>query len=978
MDRLITRRSFVALFFSAILCAAGSDAAERINHAGRILEPVQTVAAPTLFNTAQADTIVSSMQIFPTTSPWNEDISQRTLLPNSAAIIAQITSDLASNRRTLRMFTEMNYVLVPDNQPTVPITMFNYPDESDDVNQATGIGSYPIPTVMPVETWPAATGALTNAQWQQDINSAGGDRHSIIVMPGTGYIWETWQTRMVTANTPQWEASNGAKFPLNTNVPRPAGWTSGDAAGLPMFPALVRYDECERGIIEHAMRIVVAKSRREYIYPATHFASSIPATSTSYPAMGQRVRLNSGFVIPANWTKQEKAVATALKKYGAIVADNGGFFSISICPDNRYPAGCFDNLSSVAISNFEVISTTGATEGPRSAGAPTANASADQTVSLAGGATLTGSATGTGLTTSWYLYPYTAAPGTVTFGNAANLTTSVTFSAVGTYTLMLRASDSTHTPAYDAVIVTVSTSGASVAFNAASSSAAETMSSVNFPVTLSGTATQAVTVSYAATGGSATGGGTDYTLASGTLNFAIGETAKTITVNLTNDNVIEGSETVVISLSSPVNAGLGAGASHTLTITDKPTPVVTWANPADITVPTVLGATQLNATASVAGSFIYTPAAGTALNAGAARMLSVQFTPADTTAFNTPPVKSVNVNVLPAPVVPPLPPAISSGPTVNVSPIVAGTPVPISCAADQTATWTWDFGDGTILTNAAASVTHTYAAPGHFVITVKATNAQGAFSAATVAIDVVGGGGVIPPPEPPGPTVDSDGDGVLDAAEILLGTNPLDPNSKPGGTADFDQDGTPDDQDSDTDGDGVSNANEAASGTNSYLATSLKKLPVTIKKLKLAATFSTPDKDTCSLSGIIPALPKGFDPAGKPVRLDVGGAVLNVTLNEKGKAKTTQGSIALTLKRKKNPATKVKEFIGGDVPFKATFMRGPWAENWIDEGVDPASGNSGAPMGVTVDLSLNGNVYTATAQTLYKAKAGKSGKAKTK
>ncbi len=99
-----------------------------------------------------------------------------------------------------------------------------------------------------------------------------------------------------------------------------------------MFPALVRYDECERGMVEHALRLVVAKTRREYIYPATHYASSIPATSTQYPAMGQRLRLKASFVIPANWTMAEKAVLLALKKYGAIVADNGNFFSISVAP----------------------------------------------------------------------------------------------------------------------------------------------------------------------------------------------------------------------------------------------------------------------------------------------------------------------------------------------------------------------------------------------------------------------------------------------------------------------------------------------------------------------------------------------------------------------------------------------------------------------------------------------------------------------
>jgi hypothetical protein len=104
-----------------------------------------------------------------------------------------------------------------------------------------------------------------------------------------------------------------------------------------MFPALVRYDECERGMVEHACRLVVVHSRSEHIYPARHDAGSVAATATNYPAMGQRLRLKASFVIPATWTKEEKALALGLKKYGAMVSDNSSsFFSISITPDNRW------------------------------------------------------------------------------------------------------------------------------------------------------------------------------------------------------------------------------------------------------------------------------------------------------------------------------------------------------------------------------------------------------------------------------------------------------------------------------------------------------------------------------------------------------------------------------------------------------------------------------------------------------------------
>ncbi len=344
-----------------VIAAAASGRAElRINHEGRNLGPPPVVTNAVLFNTPEADAILSAMQIFPVTNPWNEDVSQRPVLPNSDAMIAQIMADLLSSRRTLRAFQEMNFVLVPDSQPMVPITFVDYPDESDP-------SPYPIPLNLPIETWPTGTGSLTLEQWQKDATNLGGDRHAIIVQPGTGLLWEMWQAKYTNS---QWQASNGARFNLNTNGLRPAGWTSGDAAGLPMFPALPRYDECQRGMVEHACRLVVARSRKEYIYPATHYASTTAAAQTNVPAMGQRLRLKAGFVIPSNWTKEEKAILLGLKKYGGLVADNGNFFSLSVTPDNRWPAGAFDHLATVGITNFEVIQTTGPNEGPRVPGPP--------------------------------------------------------------------------------------------------------------------------------------------------------------------------------------------------------------------------------------------------------------------------------------------------------------------------------------------------------------------------------------------------------------------------------------------------------------------------------------------------------------------------------------------------------------------------------------------------------------------------------
>jgi hypothetical protein len=424
-----------------------ASSAERINHEGRILGPAPVVTNAVLFNTPQADAIVSALQILPTDNAWNEDISRRPLLSNSTAMVTQVYNDLASTRRTLRPFQEMNFVIVPNSQPLVPIDFVDYPDESDP-------SPYPIPANMPIELWPSQTQGQTLYDWQRDANTWGGDRHAIILQPGTGKLWEMWQAQLIVTTTQtNWQAANGALFNIANNASRPAGWTSADAAGLSMFAGLVRFDECERGMVEHAIRLVVARTRRTYIYPATHYAST--STNANQPAMGQRFRLKSSFVIPANWTKQEKAILLALKKYGALVADNGGFFSISVAPDDRWPAGAFDHLSSISVTNFEVIQATGPTQGPRSPGMPLVNAGADQTVPLGQSAQLHGAVLYTNtapLATRWQLY---SGPGTVAFSDANQTNSTAAFSTAGVYTLMLSASNGVHTTAFDAVIVSV-------------------------------------------------------------------------------------------------------------------------------------------------------------------------------------------------------------------------------------------------------------------------------------------------------------------------------------------------------------------------------------------------------------------------------------------------------------------------------------------------------------------------------------------
>ena len=170
--------------------------------------------------------------------------------------------------------------------------------------------------------------------------------------------------------------------------------------------------------------------------------------------MGQRLRLKAGFAIPSNWTIEEKAVLLALKKYGAIVADNGNFFSVSVCPDNRFSSSAFSHLSTIDISNFEVIQTTGPGEGPRSPGAPSVDAGPDQFLEFPTNISLSGSVNDPSGHAS-VLWKVSSGPAGVSFANANQASTIATINGPGTYTFMLSADDGTHTVAYDAVVVRV-------------------------------------------------------------------------------------------------------------------------------------------------------------------------------------------------------------------------------------------------------------------------------------------------------------------------------------------------------------------------------------------------------------------------------------------------------------------------------------------------------------------------------------------
>lgn len=275
---------------------------------------------------------IGGCQVFPADNAWNQDVSRLPLHPNSANFIASINAgkqylhaDFGSNPTY-----GIPYVVVPADQPMVPITFTAYGDESDP-------GPYPVPANAPIEGGATATG----------------DRHVLVVQQGTCRIYELYRAFRNTA-TGGWNADSGAVFDMNSNALRPAGWTSADAAGLPILPGLVRYDEVTAGAITHALRFTVSRTQRGYISPARHFASS--STDPNLPPMGLRLRLRADFDT-SGYTGQARVVLEALKKYGMIVADNGSDWFISGATDSRWNDTDLDQLKRVPGAAFEVVDT---------------------------------------------------------------------------------------------------------------------------------------------------------------------------------------------------------------------------------------------------------------------------------------------------------------------------------------------------------------------------------------------------------------------------------------------------------------------------------------------------------------------------------------------------------------------------------------------------------------------------------------------
>ncbi|HEY3542776.1 MAG TPA: hypothetical protein VGK79_09545 [Gaiellaceae bacterium] len=270
--------------------------------------------------------------IFPATNAWNERVDTLPVAADSAQIIQSIGS-------TSGLHPDFGSGLWDGGPIGIPFDVvskatprsrvrFGYADESDK-------GPYPIPRSVHIEG-----GA------QPD-----GDRHALLVDRSACKLYELYDLRRSGS---AWTAGSGAIFNLRTNGLRPAGWTSADAAGLPIFAGLARYDEVARGRIDHALRFTVQRTRRQYVYPARHYASS--SDDPSLPPMGLRVRLKASVDL-SGFPRQARIVLQALKTYGMIVADNGSSWFISGAPNPKWNNDDLHTLGRITGADFEVVDT---------------------------------------------------------------------------------------------------------------------------------------------------------------------------------------------------------------------------------------------------------------------------------------------------------------------------------------------------------------------------------------------------------------------------------------------------------------------------------------------------------------------------------------------------------------------------------------------------------------------------------------------
>jgi uncharacterized protein (TIGR03437 family) len=274
--------------------------------------------------------------VFPADNVWNAPVDTLPVDANSAAYVATVGASVSLHPDFGSGLYQgapigIPYVLVTGQQPKLAVS-FSYRDESD-------AGPYPIPPDAPIEGGPNSTG----------------DRHILMLDRDDCVLYELFAA-YPPGGDKGWRAGSGAIFNLRSHALRPDGWTSTDAAGLPVLPGLVRYEEVAAGEIRHAIRLTVPQTRRAYVWPARHYASSL--TEAKYPPMGQRFRLRADYDL-SGFSRDAQVILQALKKYGMILADNGSAWFISGAPDERWNNERLRELRKVRGSDFEAVDASG-------------------------------------------------------------------------------------------------------------------------------------------------------------------------------------------------------------------------------------------------------------------------------------------------------------------------------------------------------------------------------------------------------------------------------------------------------------------------------------------------------------------------------------------------------------------------------------------------------------------------------------------
>jgi hypothetical protein len=272
---------------------------------------------------------IGTCDVFQGDNIWNLAVDELPVSSNSATYVNTIGSGAELHPDFGTVYdgapNGIPYVTVPGTQTKYP-AVFGYADESDP-------GPYAIPLNAPIEG-----GSLSTE-----------DRHVIAIDTTNCILYEMWSAYPQSAS---WEAGSGAIFNLKSNNLRPAGWTSADAAGLPIFPGLVKYDEVLAGVIRHALRFTVPHTQQAYVWPARHYASSL--TDPKYPPMGTRFRLRANFNI-SGFSPTNQIILKALKKYGMMIADNGSAWYLSGAPDPRWNDNDLHNLGKLTGADFEAV-----------------------------------------------------------------------------------------------------------------------------------------------------------------------------------------------------------------------------------------------------------------------------------------------------------------------------------------------------------------------------------------------------------------------------------------------------------------------------------------------------------------------------------------------------------------------------------------------------------------------------------------------